>query len=109
MTEPNEVLIADLNKTLAIELSAAISFTELEETLAAYVNELIQKDFEKLVSLLYRVDVNENKLKGLLDLCADENAGKIIAQLIIERQQQKINSRKEFGKKDDSVDADEKW
>ncbi len=106
--EPN-ILIQDLNKSLNVELPEKISLAELEEKLAAHINQLIQHDFEKLVSLLYRIDVSEHKLKNLLQQYADENAGKIIAQLIIERQQEKINSRKQFGKKDELADDDEKW
>ena len=109
MSETNEVLIADLNKTMAIELPLKISFTEMEEQLAAYVNNLIGKNFEKLVSLLYRIDVNETKLKNLLQLYANENAGKIIAQLIIERQLQKIKSREQFSNKKSTDDENEIW
>ena len=104
-----EILIKDLNQSLNIELPEKISLAELEEMLATYINQLIQNDFEKLVSLLYRIDVSENKLKNLLQQYADENAGKIIAQLIIQRQQEKINSRKQFSKKDNTTSDDEKW
>lgn len=108
MSETNERLIADLNKSMAIELPPKISFAELEDRLAAYVNDLVGKDFEKLVSLLYRIDVSEAKLKNLLQVHKDENAGKIIAQLILERQQQKIKSREQFTKKK-TDDENETW
>jgi len=109
MSETNKILIADLNKTMAIALPLEISFTVLEEQLADYVNNLILKDFEKLVSLLYRIDVSEAKLKHLLHLYANENAGRIIAQLIIERQLQKIKSREAFSKKNNEADENETW
>ena len=109
MSETNKVLIADLNKSMALELPLEISFTAIEEQLADYVNNLIQKDFEKLVSLLYRIDVSEAKLKHLLQLYANENAGRIIARLIIERQLQKIKSREAFSKKNNAADENETW
>ncbi len=109
MTEYNTDLITDLNRSLAQDWPVEISFSELEIQLAEYVNRLILTDFEKLVSLLYRIDVPEQKLKSLLQEFATEDAGKIIASLIIERQLQKIKARKEFTKKDDQFDEEEKW
>jgi hypothetical protein len=61
-----------------------------------------------LVSLLYRIDVPEKKLRYLLEQQQGENAPLLIADLIIERQLQKIESRKQF-KKDDPIPDDEKW
>jgi hypothetical protein len=55
------------------------------------------------------VDVNEAKLKQVLKDNPNEDAGKIIARLLIERQQQKIILRKQFTKKDEGFDEAEKW
>lgn len=102
-------LIQLLNTELAIELPANISYNEMLAQLSAYINQLIKKDFEKLVSYLYRVDVDEQKLKFLLRQYADEDAGNIIALLIIERQQQKIKTRGQFSQRDNDVEGEEKW
>ena len=40
-------------------------YAELHTQLADYINELIKYDFEKLIAYLYRIDVNEQKLKTL--------------------------------------------
>ncbi|MEI7471482.1 MAG: hypothetical protein WCJ85_04440 [Chitinophagaceae bacterium] len=109
MIDYNNELITDLNRSLSKDWSVEISLTELENQLADYVNLLILKDFEKLVALLYRIDVPEQKLKLLLLELANEDAGKIIASLIIERQLQKIKARKEFSKKTDDFEEEEKW
>ena len=102
-------LIENIKKDMAIILPDKISLKELEEALTIYANQLIQKDFQKLVTLLYRIDVSEAKLKYLLQLQTDENAGNIIAKLIIERQLQKINSRQQFSKHNDDISEEEKW
>jgi hypothetical protein len=102
-------LIQNINKELAIELPEKIALNDLEEKLAAHINRLIEKDFEKLVSLLYRIDVSESKLKNLLHVYANENSGKVIAQLIIERQLEKIKSRKENTGRAEEEDEFEKW
>ena len=100
-------LIQTLNKDLAIALPDTISFAEMQMKLAANINQLIQKDFQKLVTLLYRIDVNETKLKLLLQQHSDEDAGKIIAALIIERQIQKIKTRQQFSQRDQSFNEED--
>jgi len=101
-------LIHDVNNNLAIELPDNISLTELHLQLAKYINHLILVNFEKLVSLLYRIDVSESKLKQLLKDHPGEDAGKIMATLIIERQMQKIKLRKQKKPGPDIPDT-EKW
>jgi hypothetical protein len=102
-------LIENIRKDMAIVLPDKISLMELEELLTIYANQLIQKDFQKLVTLLYRIDVSEAKLKYLLQLQRDENAGNIIAKLIIERQIEKMKSRQQFSKHNDDISEEEKW
>jgi uncharacterized protein YtpQ (UPF0354 family) len=54
--------------------------------------------------------VDESRLKDLLKTNDGEDAGKIIARLIIERQRQKVQTRKVFSnpKEDTSKGGDEK-
>ncbi len=73
-----------------------------------YIRFLIDTDFEKLVYLLYRIDVSEQKIKELLDNKSTTDAGEIIVNAIIERQKEKIDSRKHF-RFDDTDSNEEKW
>ncbi|HMJ45792.1 MAG TPA: hypothetical protein VK498_00585 [Ferruginibacter sp.] len=68
----------------------------LFDKLSAQINDLIINDFERLISLLYRIDVSEKKLKEILKEKTSTDSADLIAGLIIERQIQKIKSRKEF-------------
>ncbi len=101
-------LISDLNQSLEISLPVTISDEELKQKLALHINYLINNDFEKLVALLYRIDVNENKLRQLLEQKEGENTAGLITDLIIERQLQKIKSRKD-SKSSNDIPEDEKW
>ncbi|MES1223506.1 MAG: hypothetical protein ABUT20_48875 [Bacteroidota bacterium] len=101
-------LIEIINNEMGIDLPGNISFAGMRLQLQAVVNDLIKNDFQKLVHILYRVDVNERKLKYLLQENVGEDAGVIIADLIIERQMEKIKARAEFTRKDDISD-EEKW
>lgn len=80
-----------------------------KQLLAEKINELINNDFQKLVSILYRMDVSEIKLKQLLTENPGTNAAVIIADLMIERQAEKIRSREQFSKRDENISDDEKW
>ena len=108
MTQINTDLIPAIKLSFNIELPDDLSMEELKQSLSAYINQLIQTDFEKLVSLLYQIDVNESKLKYLLQENKKEDAGNSIAELILERQLQKIKSRRDAKNKND-ISEDEKW
>ena len=105
----NKELVQQLNKELAIELPEKISFEEMQTKLALHINHLIQHHFEQLVSLLYRIDVSEAKIKSLLQLQPNEDAAEIIAALIIERQVEKIKTRNLFRQSDNNFNEEEKW
>ena len=80
------------------------------EDLANAINELIKNDFSKLVQLLYRIDVSEAKLKYILQTHPNEDAGKLIAAVVIERLAATKKAREMFSrpKGNDSIDDEEK-
>jgi hypothetical protein len=104
----NTSLVTDINQSLEIELPLSVSKEELREQLAAHINYLINHDFEKLVFYLYRIDVDETKMRRLLEQREGENAAGLIADLIIERQLQKMESRKKFSSGGD-VEGEGRW
>lgn len=59
-----------------------------------YIQELINHQFDKLIQLLYTIDVNEYLLKQSLN--HEANTANIIADLIIQRIAQKIEAKKMF-------------
>lgn len=82
---------------------------ETKKRLMDLINELIQKDFNALVQLLYRIDVDEKKIRVYLKENKNQDSASVLADLIIDRQQQKIKSRQEFQTKNKKDDNDEKW
>lgn len=109
MSEAHHDIIPLLNKELSLELSNKLTMAELQLTLSNYINELINSDFEKLVFYLYRIDVNETKMKQLLQKQGGENASGLIAQLIIDRQLEKLKARAEHKSTAADDDAAERW
>jgi len=82
---------------------------DLALLLAEKINYLIVNDFNKLIYVLYRADINEKKLNLLLAENKKENAGKIIAALFIERQMQKIKSRQEHRRDQNNIPEEDRW
>jgi hypothetical protein len=106
--EPH-ALIEDLNRSYSLELRDVVAISELEALLAEKVNAMIQTDFGALVQLLYRIDVNEARLRGLLQENAGEDAGLVIARLILERQWQKIETRRKYRQEKGDGGGEERW
>lgn len=86
------------------------SFEEFRKYIIEKINYWINNDFEHLLFMLYRIDVHEDKVRKLMAEHKGENASEIIADLIIERQRQKIETRKLFKDfKPDEGDESELW
>ena len=75
--------------------------------MAEKINAMITGDFSALIRILYRVDVSESRLRQLLQENKATDAGRLIARLILERQWQKILTRREYSREDaDRGEAD---
>lgn len=108
MMQPAPELLPALRHFFDLELPESFSLDELRNHLAAHINRLIDQDFEKLVFLLYRIDVDEARMRALLQHREGTDSGLLIADLIIERQLQKIQSRRSSGHAP-GVPEEEKW
>ena len=80
----------------------------LKQQLQQHINYLINNDFERLVQLLYTIDVDEKKLKVLLQQHQGIDAAEIISDMMIERQLQKMQTKAQF-KDHWNKDEEERW
>jgi hypothetical protein len=85
--------ILDLAKTTDNDL---VRSPEWYRQLVEAVNDLADKDFGALIQVLYRLDVDEGKIKRALAANPGQDAAGLIAGLLLERQLQKLESRKHF-------------
>lgn len=100
-----ELLKNQIQNTLQLRpelVNEAENEADLINLIEQLVQELIDTDFEKLLLLLYRIDVSEVKVKKAIDLSGPENASLSIAKLIFEREKEKAISREKY--KSDSPD-----
>jgi hypothetical protein len=108
MDEKKEI-IQSLSQWVSLPGTGNVNWEEFEHTLRQAINDLIQDDFQKLIELLYRVDIDEARLKTLLQQEKGQDAAVIISRLIIERQLQKIRDRKKFSNNSNHCSDEEKW
>jgi len=103
-------LIPEVQKNLTelFQLKLHRDKTDFINHLALEINALILHDFNTLVSILYRIDINESELRKMLQQYAHVDAGYIIAQLIIDRELQKAELRRKYKREDDIAEED-KW
>ena len=96
-----------LTKELGLEIPGN-DFEQIQRLLSETVNQLILTDLQRLINLLYRIDISEVRLRQLMKENTDQDAGKIIADLIIERQLEKIKMREKF-KPGSDIPENERW
>ena len=73
--------------------------TALYELILDRVNELIETDIDLLMSYLYRLDVQEYKINEVLSMNALLPVNEGIARLILERQKERMITKKKFKQK----------
>jgi hypothetical protein len=82
------------------EIQAADDLTleEIRGILALRIRELLDKNVEKLVSILYRIDISQQKIDEIFERgnsSKDEISLKM-AELVIERQLMKVQTRRQY-------------
>ncbi len=97
--------ILDLAK---VNDEALVHSPEWWRQLVDAVNDLLVNDFNALVQILYRLDVDEDKIKASLAGNAGTDAAELIARLLLERQIQKLAFRKTMNT-DLERDGEEIW
>lgn len=108
--------VSDINSLLSTTLNVdgqLLSNLNTEEDvlewLSKYIDHLISTDFDALLLLLYRIDVSEERVKAMLAETKGVDSSRIIAQMIIERQKQKIYWRNKFKNHPVKIDDEERW
>jgi hypothetical protein len=69
---------------------------EMKRHLSAKINILLEEKYDSLINILYRIDVDDKKIERVFSTEKRGNIADKIADLIIERQLQKIHFRKMY-------------
>jgi len=107
MNEQSQQMIRTVGSVFEMDHSD-FDIEEFENRLTERIEELLQKDFTGLINALYRLDVDEERLKTRLANQPATNAAEIISKLIIERQLEKLKTRWQQSAQENIPD-EEKW
>ena len=98
---------------IVIRLEQEISTNEMvlfKKDLSEKINDLLINSFASLVQILYRIDIDESQLKAELLQRKEEQASDVIADIMIQRIQNTIATKKQFKQNNSSIIDDSlKW
>lgn len=95
LSEPQEVFDI-VSANFELQKRDVISLEDLHYILTQRIGELLDKSIEKLVYILYRIDVNQRKTDEIFNNPSKEEIASLIADAVIERQLQKVHTRNKF-------------
>lgn len=75
---------------------SATSIDEVKKRLIPVINYLLDKDMSRLLNALYRIDISEPKVKQALTVTDPQNIAPELAELIVQREFQKVLTRKKY-------------
>jgi len=78
----------------------------LKKLLAKRIGEMIDHEFDNFVNMLYRIDMDEAKVKAVLSKQPFSKALEELAEMIIRRQIQKVITRKQFSSQAHDLEFD---
>jgi len=79
---------------------------EIKTHLTTYIADLIEHNFEKLCNMVYRHDVSEHKFHQALQSDNINQQAENVAELVIERELQKVETRKAYRKYKDGKNSE---
>ncbi|QSE97677.1 hypothetical protein [Fulvivirga lutea] len=91
----SKLIIKDFNLEES-DLPSVKAVEDLRAALLKIVSYLLNNDFEKFILAMYRIDISETKVKTILATSDPENIASELTDLIIERELQKVETRKKY-------------
>jgi hypothetical protein len=72
---------------------------DLIDMLRPVIHQMLNREFERLLQVCYRVDLGENKLKSILHESDPETMAFDLAKALVERQMLKIELKRKYSEK----------
>jgi len=72
------------------------SIQELHKYLTIAIGSMLDREFNKLLNLLYRVDIEESLVAEVLHAENPSEVASELARLVIDREMKKVESRKKY-------------
>lgn len=83
-----------ISRNFEVETSGELTIESLVKLLSVRIRELLDRNLEKLVSIMYRIDLNQSKVDKIFENISKDDIAYQLAVLIIERQIEKVRTRR---------------
>ena len=93
--QPSEVY-SIISANFELEGRQDITLEEIYRILTGTIRDMLDKNVERLVSILYRIDVGQKKTDEIFNHPSKDDIAALLAEAVIERQLQKVLSRKKY-------------
>lgn len=96
--EPREVY-SIISSNFDLAAGNVLSFEEIHRVLTERIHELLEKNVEKLIFILYRIDVGQKRTDEIFNNPSKEEIASLLATAVIERQLEKVKTRRKYSNK----------
>jgi hypothetical protein len=89
-------ILDKIRPELSIRKEKIASEEELLEVFTKAILKILRTNHQKIINVLYKHDIDERKATQAFKLINDEDIANALAQLLIDREKQKIEIRKKY-------------
>ena len=99
MTGESSQVYEIISGNFELEEVKEITIEEIQKILTARIREMLDTNLEKLLHILYRIDVSQKKTDVIFNSPFKDEIAEDLAAAVIERQLEKIETRKKYSSK----------
>ena len=92
----NSELYTALSGNFELQAQPDVSFDEIKKRVESVIRELLDKNMEKLLSVLYIIDVDQKKTDRIFSIESKDDMAPLLADAVIERQIEKLQTRMKY-------------
>ena len=98
MTQSNDTseIKSIISGNFEIELPLELTYEALVLMLASRIRDMLDRNVERLLSILYRIDLNQKKVDVIFENTSKDDIAIELARAVIERQEEKVETRKKY-------------
>jgi len=93
-----------ISRGFDISVTETVTLESIKLALTQRIRELLDKNLEHLVSLIYRIDLKQDKVDGIFSTGSKDDIAAELSEAIIQRQLLKVRTRNFYKNKPDSIE-----
>ena len=99
MSDNSDQVYDIISGSFELEKVNEMTIEQIQKVLTARIREMLDKNSEKLLHILYRIDVSQKKTDKIFNSPFKDEIAKNLAGNVNERKTEKIETRKKYSRK----------